>query len=118
MIFCIVLLILSRGNANATNDPDSVLQKLGYSIIPAPRVAKLTLGNILIDESWQLVSKVGDDISVRELNQYVEKFHGLIFKGNQSKKILLSVEEGIVKGSADSELNKQGYQRRSAGKGK
>lgn len=109
VMLCLILLILFKGSAIAAKDPDSLLHKLGYSIIPTPQWAELTSNNILIDESWQLISKVRDDISVTELIQYVEKFHGLTFKGNSSKKIILIVEPGAVKGSTDSELNKQGY---------
>jgi len=52
---------------------------------------------------------VGNDIAVTELIQYVEKFHGLTFKGNGSKKIMLTIEPGAVNGTTDPELNKQGY---------
>ncbi|MEO9003193.1 MAG: beta-N-acetylhexosaminidase, partial [Ginsengibacter sp.] len=109
VMLCLFLLIITRGDAAASKDPDSVLHKLGYSIIPTPQQADLTSNNILIDDSWQILSKVGDDISVTELIQYVEKFHGIPFKGKSSKKIILNIVPGVVNGSKDSGLNNQGY---------
>jgi hexosaminidase len=109
VLLCLLLLILIRGNAIASKDPDSLFHTLGYSIIPTPQWASLSSDNIIIDDSWQLLPKVGDDISVTELIQYVEKFRGVRFKGNSSKKIILAVEPGTIKGTADSGLNKQGY---------
>jgi len=109
MIFSLLLLIVVSGNAIASADPDSLLHTLGYSIIPTPQQVELTSNNILLDESWKIISNVGDDISVAQLIQYVKKFHRLKFNGSSSKKIILTIEPGIVKGTNDSELNKQGY---------
>lgn len=106
---CFLIFIIVTANANAAKDPDSLLHKLGYSIIPTPQQADLTADNVLLDASWKIVSKVGDDISVTALIQYAGKFHHLKFNGNGSKQILLNIEPGIVKGTTDPELNKQGY---------
>src|SRR5690348_8758324 len=96
VMLCCILIIVVRGDSLASKNPDSVLHKLGYSIIPTPQCADLTSNNIFIDDSWQLISEVGNDISVTEIAQYVEKFHGLKFKGNSSKKIILIIEPEIV----------------------
>jgi hypothetical protein len=108
LLLCFIFLILT-GDAIASKDPDSLFHTRGYSIIPTPQWAALSSGDVLIDDSWQMLSKVGDDISVTELTQYVEKFGGVKFKGNGSKKIVLAVEPGTIKGTTDSALNRQGY---------
>ncbi|MEO5889511.1 MAG: beta-N-acetylhexosaminidase, partial [Ferruginibacter sp.] len=109
VMLSLILLILLKESAFAAKDPDSLLHHLGYSIIPTPQQAELTSNNIILDDSWQIVSKVGSDISLTELVQFVEKFHGFKFKGSGSKNIILAVEPGIIKGTTDLELNKQGY---------
>lgn len=106
---CIIILMLFKGVVYASDDTDKQLHDRGYSLIPSPKQMELSAQDVIVDETWQVVSQVGEDFAAKELIQEVEKLHRLKFSKTGEKKIILSVKSGIVKGTNDPELNKQGY---------
>ncbi|HQF11020.1 MAG TPA: beta-N-acetylhexosaminidase [Paludibacteraceae bacterium] len=109
LISLLFIISFNQGIVSATDDTDMQLRDRGFSIIPRPQQVFLKPENVVVDETWQVISKVGDDIAVKELIKKTEELHSLKFSNNRTKQIILSVKAGIVKGTDDPELNKQGY---------
>ena len=108
-LLCVFMSLLFKGIVFGVDGPDDILHSRGYTLIPAPQQVNLGESDIVVDGSWQLLSQVGNDIAVKELIRSVGQLHGFKFNANGAKKIILAVKEGTVKGTDDSELNKQGY---------
>jgi hexosaminidase len=104
-----IFLFTSGNRVFASQDPDSALHARGYNIIPCPRQVALLSADIVVDASWVLHSEAGNDIAVREFTRSVDKAYQLKFSSSGTKKITFSIQSGIVKGTSDEELNKQGY---------
>ena len=114
VILAIILCLTFVSNAIYAFDPKpsflNPLRSRGFSLIPAPQSIDLKANNIVVDGSWSLNLKVRDeDIAVKRLIQGAKELHNLRFNANGRKNIILSVKPGTVKGTNDSELNKQGY---------
>lgn len=109
LIILLCITTLNQGIVAAINDTDKQLSSRGFTIIPLPQEVFLKPDNVILDEAWQVVSKVGNDIAVKELIKKTEELHNLKFSNNGTKQIILSVKADIVKGTDDPELNKQGY---------
>jgi len=106
---CIIILMVSNGFLYPSDDTDRMLHERGYSLIPSPQQVEISDQDVVIDETWQVVSQSGGDFAVKALVQEAEKLHRLKFSKTGEKKIILSVNNGIVKGTNDPEINKQGY---------
>lgn len=86
------------------------LRARGYSLIPAPQEVLMGKGDIVIDGTWIIVNESGkDDMAFRRLIKGAEELYGLKFGIKGTKKIVLSIKPGIVKGTEDPSLNEQGY---------
>jgi hexosaminidase len=86
------------------------LRSRGYSLIPAPQQVELGTGDIVVDRSWMIETKLGnEDIPVKRLIQGASELHNLRFSNSGAKKIVLEVVPGSVKYTDDPELNDQGY---------
>lgn len=109
--FCILLIVLmvTAKEAWASDNPDADLHSRGYNIIPYPQQIELGPSDIIIDASWAVTSEVGEDISRKELVRGVNDLYGFKLGVAGEKKIILSVQAGVVKGSNDPALNEQGY---------
>jgi hexosaminidase len=90
-------------------DPDSLLRSRGFTIIPAPQQVELSGKDVVINDSWQVVSEIGDDIAVMELTESVSKSYGLKFTPGASNRIILDVKSGTINETDDPALNEQGY---------
>ena len=86
------------------------LRSRGFSLIPAPQQVKLGSGNVVVDNTWMLVSESGkDNMATKRLIQGASELHNLTLANTGGKKIILSVKPGTVKGTDDVALNRQGY---------
>jgi len=115
ILFTVTVLFLCCGTAFSAIDPEvpflTPLRARGFSIIPAPQQVELGARDIVIDDSWTMVSTLGtDDIAVKRLIQGASELHGLTFSTRGGKKIVLAVKPGTVNGTKDPALNEQGYQ--------
>jgi hexosaminidase len=122
---CIIMLLLHKGHVVfAAPDIDSPLafragvqvpiltplRARGFSLIPAPQQVVLGARNIVVDGSWSVESQVSkEDIAVKRLLQGGADLHALTFSTKGTKKIVLAVKAGTVKGTDDPALNEQGY---------
>lgn len=109
----LLLIVLCNNQAYSSNKDEPFLTELrtrGFSILPAPQQVKLGENNIIIDETWSIESKVGkNNIAYKRLIDGALELHNLSFNKNGDKKIILDIKPGIVKGTNDPDLNKQGY---------
>ncbi len=86
------------------------LRARGFSLIPAPQQIELGTHNVVIDDSWSILSMIGtEDIAVKRLIQGGFELHSLTFAAKGKKKIILSVMPGTVKYPDDPALEEQGY---------
>ncbi len=114
-IFLFVFFILfcnnySFGSNNGDEPFLTELRARGFSLIPAPQQVELGDKNIVIDGSWMVESRVSkEDIAYKRLIQGAAELHYLTFANKGSKKIILNVKSGTVKGTDDPALNEQGY---------
>lgn len=111
LIFYSVTILLFTASAGfASNNPDSALNSRGYNVIPTPQ--KVNLGNkdIIISGDWKVESNEYKDLSFIELSERLKKIEGFKLNNNSSRKIILDIQAGIIKGSADTALNNQGYE--------
>lgn len=112
----LLALFLFFFNNNSYSNSETVtpflteLKARGYSLIPSPQYAELGNKDIVINNSWVIDSKVAkDNIAYERLMDGASELHGLNFSNQGSKKIILDVKKGTVKGINDPELMKQGY---------
>ena len=115
ILFAVAVLFLCCGLAFSASDPEvpflTPLRARGFSLIPAPQQVELGARDVVIDNSWSMVSTIAtDDIAVKRLIQGASELHGLAFSGRGEKKIVLAVKPGTVSGTNDPALNEQGYQ--------
>src|SRR5680860_314334 len=101
-------------NKGNSSDPPFVteLRARGFSILPSPQEVELGKENVTVDGSWALSvnnTVSNDDMAVTRLHQGIHDLHNLSLSTSGDKKIMLSVEPAIVKGTDDSALNQQGY---------
>ena len=86
------------------------LRSRGYSLIPAPQKVKLQERDFVLDCTWDIDSRVGENqIAVRRLRQGVAELHGIDFTGSGSGKVVLEVVPGTVRETDDPALNEQAY---------
>jgi hexosaminidase len=114
VIFSVAILFICCSNVFCISDPEAPfltpLRARGFSLIPAPQQVELGVRDVVIDGSWIVVSKINtEDIAVKRLISGSEELHGLTFSNKGTKKVILAVTPGIVKGTDDSALNEQGY---------
>ncbi|MFH1070007.1 MAG: beta-N-acetylhexosaminidase, partial [Candidatus Glassbacteria bacterium] len=104
----LAVLLFSAGRSEAFL---TELRQRGYSLIPAPQTVELQDGEVAVDGSWGLeaLGQAKGDIAERWLADWAQKLHGLDLKGTGKGKFVLMVKPGTVKGTADPELNRQGY---------
>lgn len=67
-----VILIFNRGIVLVNANPDPIIQKRIFYLIPAPQWGELSPDNIVIDNSWQLLSKIKNYISGKEIIPFSE----------------------------------------------
>ncbi len=113
-IFTIILLLPGLFMFSVAAEPETPflnpLRLRGFSLIPAPQHVKLESGNVIVDNTWMLVSEPGkDNIATKRMIQGALELHNLKLSNSGDKKIILSVKPGTVKGTDDPALNRQGY---------
>ena len=110
----IILFLFSSFLISVAAEPEvpflNPLRSRGFSLIPAPQQVKLGSGNVVVDNSWMLMSEPGkDNMATKRLIQGASELHSLTLANTGGKKIILSVKPGTVKGTDDAALNRQGY---------
>jgi len=99
-----------RGSNRYKNPIITPLRSRGFSLIPTPQEVDLGKDNVVVDESWTVVPQIDqDDIAVQRLRRGGRQLHHLTFSENGDKTIVLSVQQGTVKGTDNPTLNNQGY---------
>ena len=108
--FVLLLIICSwSSGALADANPDSLLRSRGYSVIPAPQQVVIENQDLILSGTWKVISKVGEDLSVTELKEGMNKLPGLSTGDNGAKVVILQVVPGTVRETNDPALNDQGY---------
>ncbi len=112
--FSIILFLLAFYIVSSASEPQvpfvTGLRLRGFSLIPAPQQVELGPKNVVVDNSWTLVSESGaNDRATKRLTQGAMDLHNLTFSRTGEKKVILAIKPGIVKGTDDPALNEQGY---------
>ena len=86
------------------------LRSRGFALMPSPQQVVLGEKNIVVDNSWSVVSEAGKQNSaLMSLLRGAKELHNLEFSGKGQRKIVLKIQDGVVKGTNDPALNEQGY---------
>jgi hypothetical protein len=86
------------------------LRSRGFALMPSPQQVVLGGRNIVVDNSWSVVSEPGKENSaLKSLLGGAKDLHNLEFSQKGERKIVLKIQNGAVKGTDDPALNEQGY---------
>lgn len=86
------------------------LKARGYSVVPAPQQVSITENDIVLNDSWKMVSSLPNDhIAVKTLRDDVFAWYGIDFSGSGDKVIELKINPGILDETIPSETREQGY---------
>ncbi len=86
------------------------LRLMGYAIFPTPQEVNLNGENVIIDNSWQIMSEnTTSNIISNELTKSAKDLHGLEFSGTGTGKIELKIAPAVVSGIPDPECSRQAY---------
>lgn len=85
------------------------LRSMGYVVFPTPQKVVLDRGNILIDESWQILPEKSTQKIANGLVKRALELHNLNFSATGPGRIELKIKKDVITDVSDSERSEQAY---------